>query len=167
MATTHTSRNLAELATQIRRAVLADCEDPRMREVAATIIRKYGVRTRDDRALARAFQLFSQNHIKFFREFPEINSAPWVTLKWGIGDCDDKSRLIAALCKSFRIPVRLAYLTFSTPRRTVSHVWPEVQLRAAGPWVALESVQPWPMGKSALQMVKRKGFPHRFFATVI
>lgn len=127
------------------------------------------VPARSSRQLARAFQVFSQNHIKFFREDPEVNAAPWVTAKWRIGDCDDKARLIAALLKSFRIPVRLAFLQFTDKQGvTRSHVWPEyrdqdAKGRPIGDWVALESVQPWPMGKSPAEVLRSKGIPIKTF----
>lgn len=122
------------------------------------------MRPRQPRQLARAFQLFAQK-IKFFREYPEYNAAPWVTVAWGIGDCDDKARLIAALLKNFRIPVRLRFANFNTGVRKVSHVWPEAQLD--GKWEALESVRPWPLGKNPLTNIKAKGWQHNTFALEI
>jgi len=154
--------NLLILARQIRNHILCDVEDARLRELGASIIRRFHVPSREPRQLARAFQLFSQQRVKFFREYPEVNAAPWITARWGIGDCDDKARLVAALCKSFRIPVRLMYLTFNTGKRTVSHVWPEVLL--GHKWCALESVRPWPIGKSALQTVIAKKWPYKIFS---
>lgn len=156
------SKTLHELATKIRVEILKDVLDGRTRELGAKIIGIYNVPARDNEQLARAFQLYAQS-IKFFREVPEIIAAPWVTAEWGIGDCDDKSRLIASLLKSFRIPVRLHYVTFDTGKKKLSHVWPEAQIQTDGPWVALESVQPWPMGRSALAMIQRKNFRHSSF----
>ncbi len=149
-------KDLRELATQIRQQILNDVDDPRTRQLGALIVRKYDVPARDPVKLARAVQLFAQN-IKFFREFPEVIAAPWVTSQWGIGDCDDKSRLIAAVLKSFRIPVRLIYLTYKRPKEpgNVSHVYPEAFL--GNDWVALESVRQWPMGKNAKMMLENKG----------
>ena len=116
---------------------------------------------RDQRGLARAVQLHAQK-IKFFREYPEVIAAPWVTDNWGIGDCDDKSRMIAAIMKSFRIPVRLVFVTFKKKAgMTVSHVFPEIQLGAS--WLPAESVQPWPLGKDPIEMLQRKGLPFTSF----
>jgi hypothetical protein len=123
-------------------------------------VRKYNVPARDQRRLARAVQLYAQS-IKFFREFPEVIAAPWVTADWGIGDCDDKSRLIAAVLKSFRIPVRLVFVTYRKSTGTVSHVYPEVQLD--GEWLAAESVQTWPLGKDPLDVIAKRGLPYSFF----
>jgi hypothetical protein len=129
-------------------------------------VRKYNVPARDPRKLARAVQLFAQD-IKFFREFPEVIAAPWITSKWGIGDCDDKSRLIAAVLKSFRVPVRLVYLTYKRPKEpgNVSHVYPEAFL--GNEWVALESVRVWPLGKNAKDMLVKRGRPFESFTMEI
>lgn len=158
-------RDLRELACQIRAHILADCEDARLRELGANIIAHFRVSPRQPRQLARAFQLFSQQQIKYFREYPEINAAPWVTAKWKIGDCDDKSRLIAALLKNFRIPVRLRFATFDTGKRRVSHVWPEAELD--GRWEALESVRNWPLGKNPIDSIRARGWKHSTFALLI
>jgi len=153
--------DLYSLAQEIRTQILTDVEDPRTRQLGARIVRKYDVAARDQVALARAVQLYAQS-IKFFREFPEVIAAPWVTADWGIGDCDDKSRLIAAVLKSFRMPVRLVFVTFRKgDKGTVSHVFPEVQLGAQ--WLALESVQPWPIGKDPIAMLDSKGWQHTEF----
>lgn len=171
-------KNLRALAEQISAKIQDDVADARLRELGAYIIKKFNVPSRSPRQLSRAFQLFSQNYVKFFREFPEVNAAPWVTAKWGIGDCDDKSRLIAALLKSFRIPARLTYMTFVRPKKTatdpdefLSHVWPEVLLaddesdpKSPQQWYALESVRPWPLGKSALDAIKAKKLKYSTFS---
>lgn len=131
------------------------------------MIRLYSVPARDTRKLVRAFQRFAQERVKYFREYPEYNAAPWITASWGIGDCDDKSRLIAALCKQFKIPVRLVFATFKSPKGVMSHVWPEVQIDGSSDWIALESVRPWPMGKNPLAGIKAKGYPFRAFELVV
>jgi transglutaminase-like putative cysteine protease len=153
------------LAEEIRKAILSDVEDARTRQLGARIVSKYNVPARDQRGLVRAVQLHAQA-IKFFREYPEIIAAPWVTDDWGIGDCDDKSRMIAAVVKAFRIPVRLVFVTFTKKTgNTVSHVFPEVQL--GSDWLAVESVQPWPLGKSPIKMLEAKGLPHTSFTVDI
>ncbi len=155
-------RDLSSLAQEIRKQILNDVEDPRTRQLGALIVRKYNVPARDQKSLARAVQLYAQS-IKFFREFPEVIAAPWVTADWGIGDCDDKSRMIAAVIKSFRMPVRLVFVTFQKPNASapVSHVYPEIFVD--NQWQPAESVQPWPLGKDPLAMIASKGYQHTFF----
>ena len=161
-----TQASLQELALEIRRHIYRDIEDARLRALGASIIRKYKVPARDPFKLARAVLLAAQA-IKFFRECPEVNAAPWVTQQWGIGDCDDKSRYIAALLRHFQVPVRLVYMSFRSDKRSMAHVWPEAQIGPNHTWLALESVRPWPIGKSALDLVKRKGWPHKVFRVTI
>lgn len=158
--------NLTTLAAMIRTQILNDVDDPRTRQLGALIVRKYNVPARDQEKLARAVQLFAQD-IKFFREYPEVIAAPWVTAQWGIGDCDDKSRMIASILKSFRMPVRLVYVTFikKEGQPATSHVYPEANIN--GKWEALESVQKWPIGKNAIDLIIKKGYKYNSFSTEI
>ena len=66
---------------------------------------------------------------------------------------------IATVLRSFRIPVRAKFIRFRSPQpdgavKLVAHVFPEVQLN--GRWEALESVHPWPLGKSPEAKAKAK-----------
>ena len=125
----------------------------------AKLIQKYKIPERNDAALARAVQVYSQDHIKFFRESAERFASPLRTIQWGIGDCDDKSLFIAAALRSFRIPVRLKFIRFSVikdgKKKKVSHVYP--QFKFEGKWIALESVHAWPMGEDPEDRAKAKG----------
>lgn len=134
---------------------------PLLMQWASDFLEAYRVPERDPAALARAVQRYAQEHIKFMRERPERFASPLRTIEWGFGDCDDKSIFIATVLRSFRIPVRLAFIRYvqrkrdGTPQR-ISHVYPQVQLD--GKWVALESVHPWPMGKDPNTEALRKGY---------
>lgn len=160
--------NLQALALQIRNHIHNDVLDARLRALGASIIRKYNVPARAPFELARAVLLSAQK-IKFFREYPEVNAAPWITAQWNIGDCDDKARYIAALLLQFRVPVRLAFVSFRRGLKggAMAHVWPEAKVGPGGSWVAMESVRPWPMGKSALDIIKRKRWPYKIFRVAI
>ncbi len=130
-------------------------------EWAADFLRAYQVPERDPAALARAIQLYAQQHIKFFRERPERFVSPMRTIQWGFGDCDDKTIVIATVLRSFRIPVRLAFIRFAKQGGgTVSHVYPEVRINDR--WVALESVHPWEMGESPYDKAVAKGLRPTF-----
>lgn len=123
--------------------------DPRVIDFASWLIRKYKVAGRDETGLARAIQVYSQDYVKYFREKPERFASPMRTVKWGIGDCDDKSILIASVLRSFRIPVKLKFLKYEAPQKDgtikkISHVYPLAKLD--GKWVALESVHKWALG---------------------
>lgn len=126
---------------------------------AAKLIRQQDIPERDDRALARAVQRYSQQHIRFFRERPERFASPLRTLEWGFGDCDDKTILIATVLRSFRVPVRAKFMRMRVRGpdgivKKIAHVWPEVQLN--GEWLAMESVHPWQLGDSPEDHARRK-----------
>lgn len=133
--------------------------DPRLVEIASRIIREYQVPQRDNRALVDAFRKFVQEHIKYFREYPERFVSPVRTVSWGFGDCDDKTILFASLCRSFRIPVRLKFIRFISPKtgKKVSHVYPQVALN--GTWLTVETVKSWPIGKDGEPLLQKQGIP--------
>lgn len=163
-APTYTTRDVQGYAAQRRalwNVVKQYTGHPLLLEWAADFLRQYHVPERDPAALARAIQLYAQQHVKFFRERPERFTNPVRTLQWGFGDCDDKSILIATVLRSFRVPVRLTFMRYIKPMpdgttRTISHVYPEAKLN--GVWTALESVHPWPMGKDPAQESLAKGY---------
>lgn len=133
---------------------------PMLMEWASDFLREYQVPERDPYALAAAVQRYAQEHVKFFRERPERFASPLRTIQWGFGDCDDKSILIAAVLRSFRVPVRLVFVRYEVPQKDgsikrISHVYP--QFLHQGQWLALESVHPWPVGKDPANEARMKG----------
>ncbi len=129
--------------------------------VVRNVITKYDVPGNDPIALAKAIQKYAQEHIKFFRESPERWQTPKRTLIWKIGDCDDKTILIACMCRSFRMPVRLVFVRFTKPavgsKKAIkqSHVFPVVWIK--GKWYALESVRPVVFGYNPIKGLKDNG----------
>lgn len=123
--------------------------NPLLLSFASKLIKANNIPGRDEAALARAIQVYSQKYIKYFREKPERFTSPMRTIAWGFGDCDDKSILIASFLRSFRIPVRLKFIRYYSPqadgtKKLISHVYPVAKIKDK--WVALESVHPWAMG---------------------
>jgi hypothetical protein len=56
----------------------------------------------------------------------------------------------------------LVFVTFTKKTGArVSHVYPEVQLGSN--WLPVESVQPWPLGKDPVDMLKAKGLTYSLF----
>jgi hypothetical protein len=150
--------------------------DPTLVEFCARLIRIHGIPQRDEMALARCFQQFSQDHVKYFKELPERWQSPVRTISWRIGDCDDKAFLVACMCRSFRIPVQLKFLRFNLPAGTqmrqpgggmaplpkakrMSHIYPMALLR--GKPTALESVKAYPLGFDPEVLAARKGIPYQ------
>lgn len=146
------TRDLAEKAQvqQLWEGVEADTGHPLLVHFLSWLIERANVPARDPIKLARAIQLYSARHIKFFRERPERFQAAIRTVVWGIGDCDDKARFVAACLRTFRIPVRLKVLHMTLPDgKQLGHVYPQAWLEfPAKParWVSLESVREFPMG---------------------
>jgi transglutaminase-like putative cysteine protease len=135
----------------------------------------YGVPARDDIALARLAQQYTQTRIKYFKEAPERWQSPLRTLVWGIGDCDDMAILIASWLRSFRIPVRLKFLRMTIPAgsvvrepgasmrkldapRKVSHVYAQALL--GGKWTTLEAVKAYPLGFDPEVLAQQKGIAY-------
>lgn len=128
--------------------------------VVKNIIDRYNVPANNPLELAKATQKYVQEHIKFFREYPERWQTPQRTLIWRIGDCDDKTILIACILRSFRLPVKLVFVRFKKRDKHTgklvnqSHVFPCVKI---GKWYALESVRPVPFGFNPIKKLKEQG----------
>lgn len=151
-------------------AVETDTGHPLLVHFLARLIDVARVPARDPIALSRAVQLYSARRIKFFRERPERFQSAIRTIAWGIGDCDDKARFIAASLRTFRIPVALKFLHLTIPPKPGStvktpqilgHVYPLAWLeypKAPARWVALESVREYPMGYDPEIRAIEKGY---------
>ncbi len=148
---------------------------PLLVEFCARLIKIEGIAARDEVALARCFQRLSQERVKYFKELPERWQSPLRTLSWRIGDCDDKTFLVACCCRSFRIPVRLKFLRLVLPKgtmvrepggtmraltkdRKLSHIYPQALLR--GKPTTLESVKAYPLGFDPEVLAQRKGIKY-------
>jgi transglutaminase-like putative cysteine protease len=151
----------AEQAQMLWKGVEADTGHPLLMHFLAKLIDKANIPARNPEALARAVQLYSARKIKFFRERPERFQSAMRTIVWGIGDCDDKSRFIAASLRSFRIPVKLKFLRYSVKLAddTIAkrgHVYPLAFI--GGKWVPLESVREYKAGYDPEEKAKQLGF---------
>ncbi len=151
----------SDQAKGLWQGVEADTGHPLLMHFLAELIRKAKVPARDPMKLARAVQLYSARKIKFFRERPERFQSAIRTVAWGIGDCDDKSRFIAASLRSFRIPMRLKFLRYSVKMPDGSevrrgHVYPLAFLNSR--WVPLESVREYPEGYDPEAKARQIGF---------
>ena len=140
--------------------VASNTGNPILVDWATKIIRQKNVAERDEKGLARAVQQWVQDNIKYFREDPERFASPLRTIAWNIGDCDDKSTLIASVLRSFKIPTRLKIITFKhyskkeKREKTFCHVYPQVKINDN--IYALESVHKWPLGVDAEDLLKMK-----------
>lgn len=142
--------------------VLEDTGHPPLVQFLAGLIDVARVPPRDPVRLARAIQLYAARHVKFFRERPERFQQAARTIAWGIGDCDDKARLVAALLRTARVPARLTFMHMVLPgNKHLGHVFPEAWLtlpaHRAG-WIPLESVREYPMGYNPIIRARERGF---------
>lgn len=113
---------------------------------------------RDPAKLARAIQVWVQQNIRYVREYPERYQRPTRTLKWRIGDCDDKSPLVATLARTARIPSRLRFGGWGDrpgQRPWFRHVYAQSLLPRG--WTTLETVRDVPMGFDAVAWKASKG----------
>lgn len=97
------------------------------------------------RAEAEAVHRYVRDHVRYVRDIRGVETlhpAPWL-LSQRAGDCDDKSVLTAALCEAIGHKTRLVAVGFKP--WSYQHVYPEVEL--AGRWVALETTEPWALGR--------------------
>lgn len=140
--------------------------NPLLVDFSAKLLKMMKVPERDEYALARAVQKFAQYKIKFFRERPERFTSPIRTIVWGLGDCDDKTIVIASILRTFRIPIKLKFIKYVIKRldgteKRVSHVYPLAKIN--GKWAALESVHKWPLGDDPEQRALSKGIRPEVF----
>lgn len=135
--------------------------DPRTRDLLARICREERIPARDPHALARGVQRWTQKHVRYTPEREETLAAPWVTARWGIGDCDDSAALVSSVLRNAKIPSRLVAVGWG-PAWTVpplGHIY--AQARPRDEWVSLETVRPVPYGFDPSAYKQRQGFAVR------
>jgi hypothetical protein len=115
-------------------------KDPRIRELAAQIIRKAGVRAFDFSGEYRAILAWVIRNIRWTRDPTNkegIQDAA-TTLKWGIADCDCFSILICSLLGSIGGRTRLVTIASrADDPEQFSHIFPEVRLD--GRWIPVDA----------------------------
>lgn len=95
----------------------------------------------------RAVQRWVQENIQFVRDVRGVETVtdPVYTLATRAEDCDGQSVLVAALLESIGFRTRL--VASGPDPETFVHVHAEAY--AAGTWYALETTEPWPLGRAA------------------
>jgi transglutaminase-like putative cysteine protease len=119
-------------------------KDPAIREVAAGLIRS--LPQYDTMGEVKALHAFVRDGIRYTNDINRVETVqtPKATLELGIGDCDDKSLLLAALLESIGRPAR--FVAIGMNGRPLSHVLTEVRHGPAGKWVPLETIRPVEVG---------------------
>jgi hypothetical protein len=152
---TENIRTLKQQRDALWRVVSNNTGNPLLRRQAAVIIREYNIPERNPMALAQGIASYFQTEVKFFREYPEFFASPMRTIEWGIGDCDDKTIGVAAILRTFRIPVRLKIIRYTQGGTRKGHVYPQAWIN--NKWLTLETVRRWQPGEDAEDKLKARG----------
>ena len=118
--------------------------DPRLRQVALSIIRQAGVQPRDYKGQASALLKWVNQNIYYINEPGEQLQSVWYTLRTKSGDCDDTHILLCSLAESVRLP------------------WKTVlsgRVRATGQRVRWISGSPFPKGVKFSHIYSLLGWP--------
>jgi len=153
-----------------------------IREKAADIVQEAGVppRRRVEQALAIG-RWAKDGGIYYVNEPVEIFQTPARTIMSGIGDCDDFTVTIAALCESIGIPTRLVAMSVRPrPRgiaghianalaredQSLTHIYPEAMPVHFGKRVRvpLDATGDFPVGTDPIALALRRGKYVRTFA---
>lgn len=131
----------------MRQMVRAYSTDPRMRNVARSII--FLTPEKDEVAEVAALFNFVRDSIRYMRDVHEVEtiSTPDKTLASRVGDCDDQTTLLATLLQSVGYPTRFIVTGYETPGQ-YEHVY--MQVFVNGEWVDCDPTeQGAPLGWSA------------------
>lgn len=123
------------------RLVRAFKKDPGVREVACKLVRNLSQYDRVGEV--KALHAFVRDCIRYTNDITDVETlqTPRATLELGVGDCDDKSTLLATLLEAIGRPTRFAALGFSD-NGAHTHVLVEVRSGKSGRWIPLETIKP-------------------------
>lgn len=122
------------------RMVRAAKKDPGVRELASMLIRD--VPQYDRVGEVHALHAFVRDHIRYTNDIRGVETlqTPRVTLSTGVGDCDDKSTLLASLLEAIGRATRFVAVGIGEGTG-YSHVLVEVRT-GSHRWVPLETIKP-------------------------
>lgn len=115
-------------------------KDAGIRELAGQLVRD--LPQYDKVGEIRALHAFVRDHIRYTNDIRGVETiqTPRVTLETGVGDCDDKSTLLASLLEAIGKATRFVAVGFGEGGGH-SHVLVEVLTRK-GRWIPLETIKP-------------------------
>lgn len=118
---------------------------PAIREMACQLVS--GVPQYDHAGEIAAIHAYVRDGIRYTNDIRGVETVqtPLVTLSNRVGDCDDKSTLIASLLESIGKATRLRAVGFGDAGG-YSHVLADVRVGRSGKWVPLETIKPVPVG---------------------
>jgi transglutaminase-like putative cysteine protease len=120
-------------------------KDPGVRELAAQLVRT--LPQGDTTASVKALHAFVRDCIRYTADIDMVETlqTPRATLELGIGDCDDKSLLLASMLGAIGIRSRFIAVGFGAVER-YTHVLVQVRLGSEGKWYYLETIKNVPAG---------------------
>ncbi len=129
-------------------------KDPGVRELATQLVRN--LPQGDTTAEVKALHAFVRDRIRYTNDTRNVETiqTPQATLQLGVGDCDDKSTLLASLLESIGRPTRFVALAFGQPPK-YSHVLVETMLGTNRQWFPLETIKPVEAGWFPANATKR------------
>lgn len=135
-------RGVAQTVGVMRRLVNEGKIDPIIRSAATSIVYLTPEKDAGSELLALFDQV--QNRIRYVGDIHGVETVSTAakTLLGKIGDCDDKSILLASLFEAIGYPTRFVVAGYSTPGE-LEHVYLQV---FADDWIDCDPTEPHPMG---------------------
>lgn len=127
-------------------------KDPLIIEQAGRLVRD--LPQYDKAGEVKALHAFVRDSIRYTSDpvSLELVRTPRAILQMGVGDCDDKSTLLAALLLAIGLPARFVAVALS-PSRSFSHVL--VETRRGKGWIPLETIKPVEAGWGPPNVTRR------------
>lgn len=100
---------------------------------------------KDELAEVQAVFILVRDGVRYLRDIHDVEtlSSPEMTLAQRVGDCDDKTTLLAALLESIGYPTRFVVAGYSQPGE-VEHVY--LQVFARGEWIDADATENQSLG---------------------
>lgn len=135
--TRQTLRLMRQYVQQYKKAGL-------IRDAAVSLIAH--LRPKDWISEISALHAYVRDHIRYTKDIHGVETlqTPLVTLDNQVGDCDDKSTLLASLLESVGHPTRFIAAGYKSPG-SYSHVY--VETRVGNRWIPLDPTMAYPIGR--------------------
>lgn len=120
-----------------------------VRDLALKIVRRNG--NKDYIGEVKSIHAWVKKNIRYVKDIRGIETVqtPEKTIEIGQGDCDDHSVLVATLLETIGHMTRFKAIGFAP--NIFQHVYAETMLgpQTKNMWIAVETTEPWPLGKAA------------------
>lgn len=136
-------RGVQQTIRQMRRLVVAGRIDPTIRQCATTLI--FLAPEKADALEVSKLLDFVQKSIRYVRDVQDVEtiSTASKTLAQRLGDCDDQSVLLAALCESVGYRTRFIVTGYDDPS-IMEHVY--LQICVDDDWLDADPTEDHPLG---------------------